>query len=86
MDSETAVIRAEMSQTRASLDRKLTLLENRARELSPRRYVRENMPDYALDRAIGTTLTLIGMRMVWGAWRRHRRNNLRTRLAAAGYW
>ena len=37
MDREAAVIRSEMSQTRQALDQKLTRLEARAHELSPKR-------------------------------------------------
>ena len=36
MDREAAVIRSEMSQTRAGLDRKLSQLEARARDMTPR--------------------------------------------------
>ncbi len=36
MDREAAVIRSEMSQTRADLDRKLSQLETRAKEMTPR--------------------------------------------------
>ena len=67
MDREAAVIHAEMSQTRRELDRKLSQLEDRARDMSPRRVADRH---FLLDRAIGTVLTLIGARM---AWRRIRR-------------
>ena len=73
MDSEAAVIRSEMSRTRAELDHKLTLLEERARELTPRRYWERHKPDFFLDRAIGGLLTLIGLRMTLGLVRRSRR-------------
>jgi hypothetical protein len=73
MDSEAAVIRSEMSRTRAELDHKLTLLEERARELTPRRYWERHKPAFFLDRAIGGMLTLIGLRMTLGYVRRSRR-------------
>jgi hypothetical protein len=65
MDREAAVIREEMSQTRADLDEKLTHLEARAEQLRPRAVVRRHLPDYPLDRAIGAVLTFIGARMAW---------------------
>lgn len=65
MDSEAAVIRAEMTQTRADLERKLVQLQERARELTPRRVVARNLPDYFADRVIGSILTLTGVRMAW---------------------
>ena len=46
MDSEAAVIRAEMNQTRAELDRKIGLLEARARALTPRELSERYLPDY----------------------------------------
>ena len=81
MDREAAVIRQEMSATRADLDDKLTRLEARARELRPRAVAGRYMPDYALDRAIGAVLTLIGTRMVWRQLRE--RNGRRARVQAA---
>lgn len=88
MDREAAVIRSEMIQTRADLDRKLTRLGARARELSPRRVARRYMPDYALDRAIGAVLTFIGTRMAWRQYRaRHdRRAQVRAAMASYGRW
>ena len=70
MDSEAAVIRSEMTRTRADLDRKLTQLESRAREMTPQAYVRRHLPDYAWERAIGSALVAIGS---WMAWKRYRR-------------
>jgi hypothetical protein len=78
MDSEAAVIRAEMTRTRAELDRKLTLLEERAQELTPQRYWERHKPDFFLDRAIGAMLTVIGLRMALGMVRRSRRRRVRT--------
>ena len=69
MDREAAVIRSEMSQTRADLDHKLSRLEARARDLTPRRYVERHMPEYFPERAIGGALLTIGS---WMAWRNYR--------------
>ena len=77
MDSEAAVIRSEMSRTRAELDRKLTLLEERAYDLTPRRVWERHKPDFFLDRAIGGVLTLIGLKMALGNVRRIRRHGQR---------
>jgi len=73
MDREAAVLRAEMSQTRAELDRKLTRLEARARELSPRRLSERYLPEYLWERVIGGALTLVAVRMAWSQYR-HRRD------------
>jgi hypothetical protein len=85
MDSEAAVIRQEMNQTRADLDQKLSQLEARAEQLRPRAVAQRYMPDRPLDRAIGAVLTLIGTGMAW----RHFRNGLgrraRVREAVASY-
>jgi len=77
-----------MSRTRAGLDQKLTLLEERARELSPGRYLREHTPEHLLDRAIGGFLLLIGMRMAWSQWRTRqmRSSRVHTALASYGRW
>jgi hypothetical protein len=85
MDREAAVIRAEMSQTRADLDRKLAQLEERARELSPRRYVREHTPEYLLDRTIGGLLVLAGLKMAWSAWRGRTTRRMRVQAALSSY-
>ena len=73
MDRETAVIRSEMTQTRADLDYKLSQLEARARDMTPRRYVQRHMPDhmpeYFWEGAIGSALLAIGG---WMAWRQYR--------------
>jgi len=71
MDREAAVIRAEMSQTRAQIDRKITLLETRAKALTPRQLTQRYLPEYFVDRVIGGILTLVGLRL---AWRMSRRN------------
>ena len=69
MDREAAVIRSEMSQTRAELDRKLSQLEARARAMTPRSYIQRHVPAYFTERAIGSVLLAIGG---WMAWRRYR--------------
>jgi hypothetical protein len=88
MDSEAAVIRQEMNQTRADLDQKLTQLEARAEQLHPRTVVRRYLPDYPLDRAIGAALTLIGTRMAWRQYRNgsNRRARVREAVASYGRW
>ena len=70
MDREAAVIRAEMSHTRAELDRKITQLETRAKALTPRELSRRYLPEYFVDRVIGGILTLIGVTMAWRMSRR----------------
>jgi hypothetical protein len=77
-----------MSQTRAQLDRKLAQLEERARELSPKRYARNHMPEYFVDRAIGGVLTAVGLLMAWKQLRamRSRRARVRQALVAYGRW
>ena len=77
MDSEAAVIRSEMSQTKAELDYKISQLQRKAHDLTPRSVVRRYMPDHALDYAIGGVLTLIGTRMAWGRLRAHRQRKER---------
>jgi hypothetical protein len=88
MDREAAVIRAEMIATRAQLDQKLTRLEERAREFSPKQYAREHMPEYFVDRAIGGVLTLIGIGMAIRMFRarRLRRAEVKAALASYGRW
>jgi len=85
MAQEAAVIREEMNQTRAELDWKLARLEARARELRPTAVAKRYMPDYALDRAIGAVLTLIGTRMAWKQWRNGRDRRARVQQAFASY-
>jgi hypothetical protein len=88
MDSEAAVIRAEMSQTRADLDRKLSLLEAKAREYTPKHLSERYVPEYLVDQAIGGLLVLVGLKMAWSHYRaRHeRREDVRAALAAYGRW
>ena len=85
MDREAVVIRAEMSETRAQLDHKITLLEQKARNFSPKRYARDHMPEYFFDRMIGAVLTLVGVRMAWARIRAQRLHRARVRAALASY-
>ena len=85
MDREAAVLRAEMSRTRAELDQKLSKLQAKVIDLSPRRLTKRYMPDYLADRAIGTILTLVGMKMVWAHFRNRRQPRHRTEPEAFGY-
>ena len=88
MDREAAVIRAEMTQTRAELDRKITRLEARAREFTPRRISRRYVPEYFVDRVIGGVLTLVGLKLAWGTYRKRasRRDRVRVAVATYGHW
>ena len=88
MDREATVIRAEMSDTRAALDRKLALLETRAREITPRQLAQRYLPDHFAERVIGGLVTLVGVRMAWRMYRkrRQRRQELRNALMAFGRW
>jgi hypothetical protein len=89
MDREAAVLRAEMSRTRAELDQKLALLQTRVHELTPRRLSERYLPDYFVDRLIGGILTLVGVKMAWSQYRaRHDRagRQLRMRGALAAHW
>jgi hypothetical protein len=85
MDREAALIRSEMSQIRAEIDRKLQLLKARTRDLSPRRLSERYLGPYPLDRTIGTGLALLGVKMAWGHWRDgHRRARVRAALESYG--
>ena len=88
MAGEAAAIRTEMSHTRASLDRKITELEARAKELTPRAYAERHMPDYLLERVIGGVLTLVGLGMAWSMFRKrhNRRRQVRTAVSSYGRW
>jgi hypothetical protein len=88
MDSEAAVIREEMNQTRVDLDHKLARLEARAEQLRPRTMARRYLPEYPLDRTIGAVLTFIGTRMAWRHYRNGfgRRARVRTAMASYGRW
>jgi len=88
MDSEAAVIRSEMSQTKAELDYKISQLQRKTHAMTPRAVARRFMPERALDYAIGSVLTLVGARLAWGRYRanRQRREQLRTTLIACTGW
>ena len=89
MDREAAVLRAEMSQTRAELDRKLTLLESRVGEMKPQRLAERYLPEYFVDQMIGGVLTAIGLKMAWSRYRsrqKRHRQQLRGELAAYQGW
>jgi hypothetical protein len=87
MDSEAAVIRSEMSQTKAELDYKISQLQRKTRAMTPRAMARRFMPERALDYAIGSVLTVVGARMAWGRFRAHgHRRELRKTLAAGQSW
>ena len=72
MDSEAAVIRSEMRQTRAELDYKISQLQRKAHDMTPRSVMSRHMPERALDYAIGGVLALVGARMAWGQFRSRR--------------
>ena len=76
MDLEAAVIRAEMTQTRHALDTKIDRLEERVRDMSPRRVWERNKPDFFADRSIGAALTIAGLVLAWKQFRRARRGRL----------
>ena len=89
MDREAAIIKSEMSQTRAELDRKITRLEVRARELRPSAVAQRHLPEFFLDRVVGGVLTLVGIRMAWGLFQKHRhsrRREVRQAIASYGRW
>ena len=75
MDREAAVLRAEMSRTRAELDDKLTALHAKVSDLTPRRLTERYMPEYFVDRVVGGILTIVGLKMAWSQYRqlKHRR-------------
>ena len=81
MDSEAAVIRSEMSQTKAELDYKISQLQRKTHAMTPRAVARRFMPERALDYAIGGVLTLVGATMAWGRYRAMR--NRRARLVSS---
>ena len=49
MDREAAVIRSEMSQTKAELDYKISQLQRKVHDVTPRSVVSRFMPGRALD-------------------------------------
>ena len=85
MDREAAVIRAEMSLTRAALDHKIDQLEARAKEFGPRELARRFVPEYFVDQAIGGILTLVGVSLAWSMYRRRTHRRRAVRAAMGGY-
>jgi hypothetical protein len=77
-----------MNQTRAQLDRKIGLLEERARAYSPRQLSDRYLPDFFAEKVIGSLLTLIGVTMAYSGWRAHttRRRRIRAAVEAYGRW
>ncbi len=69
MDREAAVLRAEMSRTRAELDQKLTKLQDKFTDLTPRRLTERYVPEYFAERVFGTVLTIAGLKMAWSRYR-----------------
>jgi hypothetical protein len=65
MDREAALIRSEISQTRADLDRKLSRLEARARELTPRRAAVRVVYDRRFEQIAGAFLLCLGALFAW---------------------
>ena len=84
MDREAAVLRAEMSRTRAELDDKLARLQARVSELTPQRLTERYVPDYFVERVIGGVLTLVGLKMAYSMYRKRadRRDRMRATLAS----
>jgi hypothetical protein len=74
-----------MSHTRAELDRKITRLEAKAREMTPRELTRRYVPEYFAERVIGGILTIVGLRLAWGMRRQRVRRRQRLQAALGGY-
>ena len=85
MDREAAVLRAEMSRTRSELDQKLTMLQAKVNDLTPRRLTQRYMPEYFVERVIGGALTLVGLKMAWSMYRRRANHRAYVRLQASNY-
>jgi hypothetical protein len=77
-----------MSQTKAELDYKISQLQRKAKDMTPRSVVRRVMPERTLDYALGGVLTLVGAKMAWGRYRarRNRRERLRASLDTRNSW
>ena len=86
MDREAAVLRAEMSRTRAELDDKLARLQARVSELTPQRLTERYVPDYFVDRVIGGVLTLVGLKMAYSMYRKRADRRERMRAALTPSW
>jgi len=74
-----------MSHTRARLDDKISQLESRAKELTPRELSRRYVPEYFVDRVIGGILTLVGIRLAWRMYGRRNQRREAIRAAMGGY-
>ena len=89
MDREAAVLRAEMSRTRAELDEKLTALHAKVSDLTPRRLSERYMPEYFFDRVVGGILTVVGLKMAWSQYRQLKQRRARAEhreLNGYGRW
>lgn len=88
MDREAAVLRAEMSQTRAELDAKLTALQSRVTDMTPQKLSERYVPEYFVDRVVGGILTVVGLKMAWSQykWHHRRHDRVRARMVAYGSW
>jgi hypothetical protein len=77
-----------MNQTRAQLDRKIGLLEARARAYTPRQLSDRYLPDFFAEKALGSVLTMIGLKLAYSNWRshNHRRKRIRAAVEAYGRW
>lgn len=71
MEREADLIRSDISRTRANLDRKLSLLEARARELTPRRYARRIVRERIFEQVVGGALIFAGALLAWRRRPRH---------------
>jgi hypothetical protein len=70
-----------MSQTKAELDYKISQLQRKVHDVTPRSVVRRFLRARALDYALGGVLTLVGAKMAWGRLRARRQR--RERLIAS---
>lgn len=88
MDREAAVLRAEMSRTRAELGEKLTALHAKVNDLTPRQLKQRYVPEYFFDRVVGGILTVVGLKMAWSQYRelKHRRERAPRQLNGYGRW
>ena len=71
MEREADLIRSDISRTRANLDRKLSQLEARARELTPRRYARRIVRERIFEQVVGSALMCAGALLAWRRRPRH---------------
>ena len=70
MVREADLIRSEIDQTRTDLDQKLSKLEARAREMTPRRYAHRFVRERAFEQVVGSALVAAGALIAWRAYRR----------------